>query len=109
MTDGFWYRLSRFVMRFPGRIALVTACVLIALGMPALGITFNVADAQVLPTSAAARQVDDALRADFPPLPRHAGDAGRVRQATPRGSPRRRPTCPAWPRCGRRSRWTVAL
>ena len=67
-TDGFWYRLTRFVMRFPGRIALVTACVLIALGLPALGIAFNAADAQVLPTSAAARQVDDALRADFPPF-----------------------------------------
>jgi uncharacterized membrane protein YdfJ with MMPL/SSD domain len=68
VTDGFWYRLSHFVMRFPGRIALVTACVLIALGLPALGITFNIADAQVLPTSAAARHVDDALRADFPPF-----------------------------------------
>ena len=66
-TDGFWYRLSRLVMRFPGRIALVTGAVLIALGIPALGITFNAADAQVLPTSATARQVDDALRADFPP------------------------------------------
>ena len=68
VTDGFWYRLSRFVMRFPGRIALVTGAVLIALGVPALGITFNVADAQVLPSSAAARQVDDALRTDFPPF-----------------------------------------
>jgi uncharacterized membrane protein YdfJ with MMPL/SSD domain len=68
VTDGFWYRLSRFVMRSPGRIALVTACVLIALGVPALGITFNAADAQVLPGSASARQVDDALRTEFPPF-----------------------------------------
>jgi uncharacterized membrane protein YdfJ with MMPL/SSD domain len=67
VDDGFWYRLSRLVMRFPGRIALVTGAALIALGIPALGITFNAADAQVLPTSASARQVDDALRAGFPP------------------------------------------
>jgi RND superfamily putative drug exporter len=66
-SDGFWYRLSRLVMRFPGRIAVVTTAVLIALGIPALGINFNAADVQVLPTSASARQVDDTLRADFPP------------------------------------------
>jgi RND superfamily putative drug exporter len=90
-TDGFWYRLTRFVMRFPGRIALVTACVLIALGLPALGIAFNAADAQVLPTSAAARQVDDALRADFPPfrdtpatLVVSSGDAAAVAAAAAR-------------------------
>jgi uncharacterized membrane protein YdfJ with MMPL/SSD domain len=66
-ADGFWYRLSRLVMRFPGRIAVATGVVLIALGIPALGINFNAADVQVLPTSASARQVDDTLRADFPP------------------------------------------
>jgi uncharacterized membrane protein YdfJ with MMPL/SSD domain len=65
--DGFWYRLSQFVMRFPGRIALATAAVLIVLGLPALGITFNAADARVLPAETGARQVSDALRADFPP------------------------------------------
>jgi uncharacterized membrane protein YdfJ with MMPL/SSD domain len=66
-SDGFWYRLSKLVMRFPGRIALATGAVLIALGIPALGINFNAADVQVLPTSASARQVHDTLRADYPP------------------------------------------
>jgi RND superfamily putative drug exporter len=40
---------------------------LIALGLPVLGIEFTAVDAQVLPESASARQVDDVLRADFPP------------------------------------------
>src|SRR5262249_12307471 len=36
-------------------------------GLPFLGVTFTSVDAQVLPESASARQVDDTLRADFPP------------------------------------------
>ena len=66
-TEGFWYRLSRTVMRIPGRIALASAAVLIALGIPFLSINFTSVDAQVLPESASAHQVDDVLRADFPP------------------------------------------
>ncbi|MDQ3572708.1 MAG: MMPL family transporter [Actinomycetota bacterium] len=66
--SGFWYRLSRTVMRAPGRIALVSIAVLLALGVPFLGIKFTSVDAQTLPTSASARQVDDVLRADFPPF-----------------------------------------
>ena len=65
---GFWYRLSRVVMRVPGRIAIASAAFLIALGIPFLGIQFTSVDAQVLPDSASANQVDDALRADFPPF-----------------------------------------
>jgi uncharacterized membrane protein YdfJ with MMPL/SSD domain len=65
---GFWYRLSRLVMRVPGRIAIASAAFLIALGIPFLSIQFTAVDAQVLPASASANQVDDALRADFPPF-----------------------------------------
>jgi RND superfamily putative drug exporter len=65
--EGFWYRLTQLVTRFPGRIAALAAALLIALGIPFLGIEFTSIDAQVLPESASARQVDDALRADFPP------------------------------------------
>jgi uncharacterized membrane protein YdfJ with MMPL/SSD domain len=68
MKQGFWYRLSRTVMRIPGRIAVASAALLIALGIPFAGIEFTSVDAQVLPTSASARQVDDALRSDFPPF-----------------------------------------
>jgi uncharacterized membrane protein YdfJ with MMPL/SSD domain len=67
MEHGFWYRLSRTVMRVPGRIAVATAALLIALGIPFLSIEFTTVDARVLPTSAGARQVDDALRTEFPP------------------------------------------
>lgn len=63
---GFWYRLSRGVMRRPGIVATVTAAALILAGLPALGLNFTTVDATVLPTSASARQVDDALRAEFP-------------------------------------------
>jgi RND superfamily putative drug exporter len=67
-TSGFWYRLSRLVMRAPGRIAVASAAFLIALGIPFLQIDFTSVDAQVLPPSASAHEVDDALRADFPPF-----------------------------------------
>jgi RND superfamily putative drug exporter len=67
LEEGFWYRLSRFVMRRPGRVAVASASLLIVLGIPFLSINFTSVDAQVLPTSASARQVDDRIRADFPP------------------------------------------
>jgi uncharacterized membrane protein YdfJ with MMPL/SSD domain len=63
--SGGWYRLSRAVMRRPGAIAAVTATFLVALGLPFLGIKFTSVDASVLPQSASARQVDDALKRDF--------------------------------------------
>jgi RND superfamily putative drug exporter len=67
-TEGFWYRLPQLVMRFPGRIALASAVLLIALGLPFWSIHFTSVDAQVLPKSASARQVDDVLRSEFPPF-----------------------------------------
>jgi uncharacterized membrane protein YdfJ with MMPL/SSD domain len=67
-SEGFWYRLSQTVMRIPGRIALASAVVLIALGIPFLGINFTSVDAQVLPEETSARQVDNQLRAEFPPF-----------------------------------------
>src|SRR6266516_2358102 len=65
--SGAWYRLSQFVMRRPGRIAVLSAAFLIALGIPFTGIKFVSVTASVLPHSASARQVDDALARDFPP------------------------------------------
>src|SRR3954470_1901849 len=66
--SGFWYRLSRFVMRRPVGIATVTAVVLIVLGIPFYSIKFTSVDAQVLPESASARQADNVMRAEFPPF-----------------------------------------
>jgi RND superfamily putative drug exporter len=65
--SGAWYRLSRFVMKRPGRIAFLSATLLIVLGLPFTGIKFTTVTASVLPQSASARQVDAALSRDFPP------------------------------------------
>jgi len=64
--EGFWYRFSHFVMRRPIPIATISAALLIALGLPFLGIKFTSVDATVLPTSFGARQVNDYLKANFP-------------------------------------------
>ncbi len=63
---GFWYRLSQFVIRRPGRIAILTAAALIALGIPFTSIGFLPVDANQLPASASSYQVDHALRTQFP-------------------------------------------
>lgn len=62
---GGWYRLSRLVMRRPALVAVATAAFLLALGSPFLSIRFTSVDASVLPQTASARQVDDALRTQF--------------------------------------------
>ncbi len=67
-SEGFWYRLSRLVMRIPGRIAFASATILIVLGIPFFSINFTSVDAQVLPQDTSARMVDDVLRAEFPPF-----------------------------------------
>jgi uncharacterized membrane protein YdfJ with MMPL/SSD domain len=90
---GAWYRLSRFVMRRPGRVAAGSASLLIALGIPFLSIKFTSVDADVLPKDSSARQVHDALRADFggqdnpivvvPDSPSQAGEVQRRVAAHP--------------------------
>jgi uncharacterized membrane protein YdfJ with MMPL/SSD domain len=65
--QGFWYRLSRFVMRRPLPVATLSALFLIVLGLPFFGIKFNTVDPTVLPESASARQAYDTISAEFPP------------------------------------------
>jgi putative drug exporter of the RND superfamily len=65
--SGWWYRHSQFVMRYPGRIALSCAVFLIALGIPFSQIKFISVDARVLPPSASARRVNNALQSQFAP------------------------------------------
>jgi uncharacterized membrane protein YdfJ with MMPL/SSD domain len=65
--SGFWYRLSRFVMRRPIPVATLSAGLLILLGLPFLGIKFNTVDPTVLPQSASARQAYDRVSEEFPP------------------------------------------
>ncbi|HEU4735839.1 MAG TPA: MMPL family transporter [Solirubrobacterales bacterium] len=65
--SGFWYRLSRFVMRRPAPVATLSALLLIAMGLPFLGIKFNTVDPEVLPESASARQAYETVSSEFPP------------------------------------------
>jgi uncharacterized membrane protein YdfJ with MMPL/SSD domain len=64
--SGFWYRLSRGVMRRPVPVAAGSAALLIALGLPFLGIRFTGVDPSVLPADSSGRVVDEALREEFP-------------------------------------------
>jgi uncharacterized membrane protein YdfJ with MMPL/SSD domain len=66
LGTGGWYRFAHGVMRRPLPIAVATAAVLIALGVPFIGVRFTGVDASVLPTSASARQVQDAIHARAP-------------------------------------------
>jgi RND superfamily putative drug exporter len=66
--QGFWYRLSRFVMRRPAPIATLSALFLIVLGLPFLSIKFTAADPAILPEEASARQVYDSMQSEFPPF-----------------------------------------
>jgi uncharacterized membrane protein YdfJ with MMPL/SSD domain len=65
--QGFWYRLSRFVMRRPLPIATLSALFLIVLGLPFLGIKFTTVDPTVLPEKSSARQAYDTVSTEFPP------------------------------------------
>src|SRR6185437_9029117 len=66
--SGAWYRLAQFVTRRPAQVAVASAALLIALGIPFFTqIRFIQADARVLPQSASAHQVQSALDARFPP------------------------------------------
>jgi RND superfamily putative drug exporter len=64
---GFWYRLSRFVMRRPVPVATFSALLLIVMGLPFFAIKFNTVDPTVLPESASARQAYDTVSSDYPP------------------------------------------
>jgi RND superfamily putative drug exporter len=68
VRSGTWYRLAQFVTKRPAQVAVASAAVLIALGIPFFTqIRFISADARVLPQSASAHQVQNALDTQFPP------------------------------------------
>jgi RND superfamily putative drug exporter len=66
LTHGAWYRISRFVQRRPGRIAVVATIVLVALAAPFAGANFTTVGPEVLPADSEPRQVFDELNARFP-------------------------------------------
>ncbi len=64
--EGRWYALAHAVLRHPGAVALVTAAVMVAIALPALHTHWSGVDAHVLPSSASAHQVEDAVEREFP-------------------------------------------
>ena len=62
---GFWYRLSQLVMRYPVRILVPVLLVLIALGLPFLGVRFSAPDASILPAHVPSRAAYDLLASRF--------------------------------------------
>ena len=62
---GPWYRLSRLVMRRAVPVAVLSAALMITIGIPFFHIKFTGVDATVLPRSASARQLQDELVTKF--------------------------------------------
>jgi uncharacterized membrane protein YdfJ with MMPL/SSD domain len=64
-SSAFWSGLARMVMRRPIPVAVGSAALLLAVGIPFLGVKFTGVDPSVLPESASARQVSDAFATRF--------------------------------------------
>jgi RND superfamily putative drug exporter len=92
--EGGWYRFAHAVMRRPLPIAVVTAAVLVALGLPFLGARFTAVTAAVLPQSASARQVQELVGGSSPmhvlaPSPSVAAEVRTLPDVASVGAPRR--------------------
>ncbi|WP_425173916.1 MMPL family transporter [Mycobacterium sp.] len=66
ITETFWYRNTRAVMRRAIPIGVGVMALLLTLGAPFLDVKLGYPDDRILPTSAPARQVGDQLRQNFP-------------------------------------------
>ncbi len=64
-NSGFWYRLSRWVMRHAVVVTLVTSTVLLMAGAPFLRIQFTGVDASVLPDGNPTKEIDNTIRERF--------------------------------------------
>jgi len=62
---GFWYRLSQLVMRYPLRVFISVLFLLIAFGLPFLGVRFSAPDASILPADVPSRQAFSLLAQHF--------------------------------------------
>lgn len=65
IEEGFWYRSTKFVSRYAVPIGLAVVMLLVSVGLPFLGVKWGYPDDRVLPSSASAHQVGDALRTRF--------------------------------------------
>ncbi len=68
---GFWFKLAQSVMHRPWLYLLVSGTILAVLFIPFFGVKFGGIDQRVLPATAEARLVSDALVADFGADPGH--------------------------------------
>jgi putative drug exporter of the RND superfamily len=62
---GFWYQLSQVVMRYPIQVFVPVFILLVALGLPFLGVRFSAPDASILPTDVPSRASFDLLAKRF--------------------------------------------
>jgi len=62
-AHGRWHRLAHAVMRRPGAVAAVTAAVMLALALPALGARWTPVDSTAIPKGESARTVADVVEA----------------------------------------------
>ena len=62
---GFWYQLSHVVMRYPLQVFVPVFILLIALGLPFLGVRFSAPDASILPRDVPSRTAFDLLAKRF--------------------------------------------
>ncbi len=81
--DGGWWRLARGVTSRPGRVALISATILLAAAIPAIHLHFTAPGANLLPAAAESRQVEAALAEDFSA---NAGEATEIVLLGPRSS-----------------------
>ena len=65
VEQTFWYRSTKYVMRWAIPISLAIIALLLVLGAPFLGAKWGFPDDRVLPQSQTARQVGDDLRTNF--------------------------------------------
>jgi RND superfamily putative drug exporter len=65
IEEVFWYRMTKLVMRHAIPIGLAIIALLVALGLPFLGIKWGYPDERVLPASATARMVSDRIHSGF--------------------------------------------
>jgi uncharacterized membrane protein YdfJ with MMPL/SSD domain len=84
--DGGWWRLAHGVVRRPVPVALISAGLLLAAAVPALGVQFVSPGANLLPASAESRLVETTLAESFPA---NAGEATEIVLKGPRSSAQR--------------------
>ena len=65
LPNGRWYRMAKWVMRYPLMVTTVLVAFLLVLGAPFLQVRLSLADARELPASAGAHQVQAALQDDY--------------------------------------------